>query len=62
MMLVLPTCYLNLLNMIHRRPFLSIQNPSRIVEVQDLRCNHGSIGDRQPYESVEFKLDGIGDF
>jgi len=38
-------------------PFLLIQNPSRIVELQDLRCHHGSVDDGQPSESVEFRWD-----
>jgi hypothetical protein len=43
--------------MIHLTPFLFIQNPSRIVKLQDLRHHHGSVDDGQPSESVEFRWD-----
>jgi hypothetical protein len=41
--------------MIHLTPFLFIQNPSRIVKLQDLRHHHGSVDVGQPSESVEFR-------
>jgi hypothetical protein len=43
--------------MIQLTPFLFVQNPSRIVELQDLRHRHGSVDDGQPSESVEFRWD-----
>ena len=55
MMLLVPSCYLNVLSMIHCTPFLLIENPSRIVELQDLRCHHGFVDDGQPSKSVEFR-------
>jgi hypothetical protein len=56
-MLVLPSCYLNVLNMINSTPFPFFQNPSRIVELQDLQCNHGFVDNEQPSASVEFRWD-----
>jgi hypothetical protein len=45
MMLVVPNCYLNVLNMINSTPFPFFQNQSRIVELEDLQCNHGVVDD-----------------
>jgi hypothetical protein len=62
MMLVLPTCYLKVLNMINSTPFPFFQNPSRIVELQDLQCNHGFnllTTNNLPHL---WSLDGTGDF